>query len=282
MERGNAMKPGIYRPQLSFEGNFTTIPNNWIRNTGLSVKANFLLIYLLTHEVGYNITFSQIEREIELGETAIRNAMEELKDAGWLRTERTTDKRGYNAGLAWFLSEPSDENPTLANPDLANPALEKRGALENNLTKKTTIKEIYTSDFQNFYNSYPRKVGKQAALKAFVKALEIASVDEILSGAIRFAHDPNLPVEQFIPHPATWLNAGRWEDGPLPERQMTPEEREARQLADLERRRERDRKHSEELREQERLARANAEAAPRCEHGRIIAACMPCIKAGKV
>jgi len=115
-----------------------------------------------------------------------------------------------------------------------------------------------------------------------VKALEIASVDEILSGAIRFAHDPNLPIEQFIPHPATWLNAGRWEDGPLPERQVTPEEREARQLTDLERRRERDRRHSEELREQERQARANAQAAPRCEHGRIIAACMPCIKAGKV
>jgi hypothetical protein len=144
-----------------------------------------------------------------------------------------------------------------------------------------SLKPNISSDFQNFYNSYPRKVGKQTALKAFVKALEIASVDEILSGTIRFAHDPNLPVEQFIPHPATWLNAGRWEDGPLPARQMSPEEREAKELAAIARRRELDRKHSEELREADRLARETA-SAPRCEHGRIIAACMPCIKAGKV
>jgi hypothetical protein len=143
-----------------------------------------------------------------------------------------------------------------------------------------SVKPNISSDFQNFYNSYPRKVGKQTAWKAFVKALEIASVDEILSGTIRFAHDPNLPVEQFIPHPATWLNAGRWEDGPLPARQMSPEEREAKELAAIARRRELDRKHSEELREADRLARETA-SAPRCEHGRIIAACMTCIKAGK-
>lgn len=276
------MKPGIYRPKLSFDGNFTTIPNHWIRNTGLSVKANFLLIYLLTHEIGYNITYGQIEREIDLGETAIRNAMEELKQAGWLRTERTTDKRGYNAGLAWFLTEPDLANPDLANPDLANPTLEKRGTLENNLIKKTTNQEIYTSDFENFYNVYPRKVGKQAALKAFAKALTIASVDDILAGALRYGNDPNLPVdENFIPHPATWLNGGRWEDGPLPERKLSPEEREKFELAQIARRRELDRKHAEELREQDRVARENA-SAPRCEHGRIIAACMPCIKAGKI
>jgi hypothetical protein len=32
------------------------------------------------------------------------------------------------------------------------------------------------------------------------------------------AHDPNLPDEQFIPHPATWLNAGGWDDPPFPSR----------------------------------------------------------------
>lgn len=276
------MKPGIYRPKLSFDGNFTTVPNHWIRNTGLSVKANFLLIYLLTHEIGYNITYGQIEREIELGETAIRNAMEELKQAGWLRTERTTDERGYNAGLAWFLTEPNLANPDLANPDLANPTLEKRGTLENNLIKKTTLKEIYSSDFLEFWRIYPRKEGKKTAYRAFLAAQGGEATTTILAGAHRFANDPNLPLDKtFIPHPATWLNGGRWDDEPLPERKLSPEEREKFELAQIARRRELERKHAEELREQDRVARENA-SAPRCEHGRIIAACMPCIKAGKI
>jgi hypothetical protein len=62
---------------------------------------------------------------------------------------------------------------------------------------------------------------------------------------------------------------------------MSPEERETRELAAIARRRELDRKHSQELLEADRLARETADA-PRCEHGRIVAACMPCIRAGKV
>jgi len=277
------MKPGIYRQKLTFEGNFTTIPNKWIRSTGLSVNANFLLVYLLTHEIGYNITFNQIEKEIQLGETAIRTAMNQLKEAGWLETYRTVDDRGYNAGLAWILKDPDaigGQNPNLANPALDEPALDSRGTLENNLTKKTTYREDI-SEFEKFWNVYPRKVAKKSALKAWVACVTKENLDDVVAGAIRFAHDPNLPVEQFVPHPSTWLRSERWLDGPLPERQMSPEEREAKELAAIARRRELDRKHAEEILEVDRLARATADA-PRCEHGKLVVACMPCIRAGKV
>jgi hypothetical protein len=198
------MKPGIYRPKLSVDGNFTTIPNHWIRNTGLSVNANFLLVYLLTHEVGYNITFAQIEREISLGETAIRKAVNQLRDAGWLETQRTTDKRGYNAGLAWILTEPN-----LANPTLANPALEKRGAIENNLIKKTTNKENNNA-FDSFWSVYPRKIAKGAAEKAWVKLNPDADLVATILAAMDSFDWPS--DEKFIPYPATWINARRWED----------------------------------------------------------------------
>jgi hypothetical protein len=145
-----------------------------------------------------------------------------------------------------------------------------------------SVKTDISSNFDLFYNTYPRKKNPLEAKRAFAKALTVASFDEILAGAIRYANDPNLPSDkQFIPHPATWLNKGGWMNGPEPERKMSPEEREAKELAAIARRRELDRKHAEELREADRLARQNA-SAPRCEHGRIIAACMPCIKAGKV
>jgi hypothetical protein len=279
------MKPGIYRQKLNFESNFTIIPNSWIRNTGLSVNANFLLVYLLTHEIGYNITFNQIEREIGLGETAIRTAMNQLKDAGWLETHRTVDERGYNAGLAWILKEPNmplvNENPNLANPDLDNPDLDWQGTIENNKYKKTTNKEILiiqTQHFEKFWNAYPRKVAKKSALKAWLNVVSPDLVDAVIAGAIRFAHDPNLPIEQFVPHPATWLRAERWNDGPLPERVKTPEELRELDLVKARERRDREIQATKDLLASE----PKGESAPRCEHDRIVAACMKCIRAGKV
>ena len=278
------MKPGIYRQKLNFESNFTTIPNAWIRNTGLSVNANFLLVYLLTHEIGYNITFSQIEKEIGLGETAIRTAMNQLKEAGWLETHRTVDDRGYNAGLAWILKEPSvsmSENPNLANPDLDNPDLDSQGTIENNNIKKTINKEILisqTQDFEKFWNAYPRKVAKKTAYKAWLNIVSPDLVDTVIAGAIRFAHDPNLPVEQFVPHPATWLRSERWNDGPLPERVKSPEEIQALKVADAKARRDREIADTKKLIE----SQPKHEAAPRCVHGKIVAACMKCIRAGVV
>jgi len=76
--------------------------------------------------------------------------------------------------------------------------------------------------FEDFWAVYPKTpTGKQAAKRAWDKAVKIASPSFIVEGARRFAADPNLPSkaeEQFIPHASTWLNAGRWEDGPLPPR----------------------------------------------------------------
>ena len=78
--------------------------------------------------------------------------------------------------------------------------------------KKTT--------FDAFWDVYPRKVAKQDAQKSYERALNSATPEEILLGAQKFAADPNR-IPTFTPHPATWLNQGRWSDEPLPPR--TPE-----------------------------------------------------------
>lgn len=73
--------------------------------------------------------------------------------------------------------------------------------------------------FSEFWKYYPRKVRKEAARKAWTAAMrKKADPDAIVAAADRYARDPNLPPENFIPHPATWLNSGAWQDGPLPSR----------------------------------------------------------------
>lgn len=75
----------------------------------------------------------------------------------------------------------------------------------------------HEAEFAEFWAAYPRKAGKQAAVKAWAKARKLADAKRIIEGAHAFAADPNR-VPQYTPHPATWLNAGRWDDEPLPDR----------------------------------------------------------------
>jgi hypothetical protein len=75
----------------------------------------------------------------------------------------------------------------------------------------------YPPAFEAFWDAYPRKVGKKAALAAFNKARKIATVQQICTGAGRYADDPNRE-DTFTAHPTTWLNEGRWDDDPLPDR----------------------------------------------------------------
>lgn len=74
------------------------------------------------------------------------------------------------------------------------------------------------ASFDELWQVYPRRVGKEAARKAFAKASRSADPAVIIEAARVFAADPNLPEKQFVPHPATWLNRGSWEDEPLPQR----------------------------------------------------------------
>lgn len=69
--------------------------------------------------------------------------------------------------------------------------------------------------FDRWWEAYPKKVGKDAAAKAFAKR----KVDESLLVAMLQALAQQRQSEQwlrergrFIPNPATWLNEGRWQD----------------------------------------------------------------------
>lgn len=68
--------------------------------------------------------------------------------------------------------------------------------------------------FDDFWAAYPRKVGKDAARKAWTKAALATSTVQIIEGAKNYAGQREGEDSQFTAHPATWLNAGRWDDEP--------------------------------------------------------------------
>jgi hypothetical protein len=214
------IQPGIFRGKLQFENQFTQIHNAWVRDPNITYKAKGLLTYLLSHEVGYTITIGQIIRESGDGKQSVRSALEELIKAGYLETKRTTDARGYNAGLAYFIKDPA--NPKSDNPTLDNPTLDNQTALENNLTKKTIKQEKPTDTaFDEFWKLYPKKIAKADALKAWNKATKLKTADELLKLTKAYA-EGKLPDATFIPYPASWLNKGLYESVEVAEAKPLP------------------------------------------------------------
>jgi len=100
----------------------------------------------------------------------------------------------------------------LENPKLENPKLENPTALEDNLIKNTNKEENTNTRFEEFWNHYPKKLNKTEAKQAFLKAIKKTKPETIIEGVIAYSKKRDLPEQQFIPYPATWLNKARWEN----------------------------------------------------------------------
>jgi uncharacterized protein YdaU (DUF1376 family) len=77
--------------------------------------------------------------------------------------------------------------------------------------KPITNNQEYIDRFDIFWKQYPRKVARPNAIKAWLK---IKPDDVVLKKMLDAINQQQLPSKeiQFVPHPATWLNAKRWED----------------------------------------------------------------------
>jgi hypothetical protein len=128
-------------------------------------------------------------------------------------------------------------------------------------------KNLYTNTevlFEKFWAEYPRKVDRGAALKAFAKALKHASFEEILTGAIGYANDPNRKPE-FTKYPASWLNAQSWLN------QVTVSD-------ELPKRTERERERTRAIIAETKEAEAKSAPPPKCPHGDNVALCKKCFR----
>lgn len=257
-------QPGVYRPKLSVDRDFTIIPNAWIRNSKLSPSANYLLIYLMTHEIGYEVTFGQMQRETGLGIKGVRSALTELAHKGWLKMERTQRANGQLGPYRYTIIETTVPQSTVAQATVAEgPDNKKINTLENK--DKETL-----AHFAEFWKEYPRKIDKGDALKAFKSALKRTSFKDILAGAIRYAKS-DLPETRFVKYPATWLRADAWENHIEP----SPDSAAAEKARI---RRDREREATQKFLDEQRKLMDEVGPPPVCQHGVLIARCNECIR----
>lgn len=173
-------------------------------------------------------------KKTNLKERAIQGALKRLVEAGYLSRE---DRAGR--GTIWTITPAPNAAPAYPAPrttcapafDDTNPRISCGETVSNRQKKPISAREA--EGFDRFWAVYPRRVGKDAARKALSKALGRITEDDplavILAGVERALpgwDDPN-----FIPHPASWLNAGRWDDEAPAKPVRTPNERPDRLTA---------------------------------------------------
>lgn len=115
-------------------------------------------------------------------------------------------------------TEPKLTKPNQSEPKRPNKEKEEDKEKDNDNDKDEEITaaspptRAKSSDFDLFWQAYPKKVGKEAARKAFSRVK--APLESLLTAVERQKCGNQWTTEngRFIPNPATWLNQGRWED----------------------------------------------------------------------
>jgi len=156
-----------------------------------------------------------------------------ISNESWQTTKTVFISRGFinehNEVLNWdkrqFTSDTSKnrvaayrERKRQVSNDAVTLQVTKSNAVEQNRTEQninTPRINALDESFEKFWIAYPKKKAKDAALKAWKKTKP--SLDEILQAlswqkiSIEWKKDNG----QFIPYPASYLNAGAWKDEPL-------------------------------------------------------------------
>jgi biotin operon repressor len=226
----------IRSPRL--ESNFSVISNSVIRDNRLSYRARGVLLEILSRPDNWRVSGDSLARSGKEGRDAILTALKELRDCGYIRMVKIRKDDGTFETTNYVYDSPQDvvpspENPTTDSveaphpekPTPGKPQLDNQGSLEE-LSKKNLDTN---NEFEIFWKIYPRKVAKRAAEVAFTKAAKHTPVAVILTGAGRYARDPNR-VDAYTAHPATWLNGHRWLDDALPLREKSVDEKKAEEL----------------------------------------------------
>lgn len=122
---------------------YTNIRNAPFDDHSLSFKALGLLCFMLRQPDDWSFSLSWLATKHKDGIDAVRSALNELENAGYVTRERCRSEDGTFDGVAyWVYNEsinPIRENPTRDNPTRDNPTLDNP-TLDNPMKKNPTLK----------------------------------------------------------------------------------------------------------------------------------------------
>lgn len=183
-----------------------------MRDSTLSIPAKALFAYLASFAGASSKAWpsvSLIMKELNMSKDTFYKYIKELRDRGYIEVEKKRKNGKWLSNIYTLVEPPCPKIPDTVKPDTVNQDTNINSPIKSNKDN------IYAQSFDRFYQAYPRKQGKQAAQKAWLKLKpDDTLVETIMDALADHKQQPDWLKDggQFIPYPATWLNGRRWED----------------------------------------------------------------------
>jgi hypothetical protein len=142
---------------------FTIVPNAIFRHEGISQQATGLYCYLFSHKSDQDITINFITNHFKNGRDAVRSAIAELEQLGYLKREQLRQNGkivAYNYILkdAPLTEKPSTEKPSTEKPIQSNTITNISIDNTNNNNKYICTKsENVEKAYQHFVQLFPKR-----------------------------------------------------------------------------------------------------------------------------
>jgi|DEB0MinimDraft_10_1074344.scaffolds.fasta_scaffold13734_5 hypothetical protein len=223
------------------------------KNSKADGRARLVLLAIADHqgEIGAWPSISTLAKMVNSSERSVQRDIQHLQAIGELRVEvqNAPTKTQYKSNLYWVTLPGVTESQS----GVTDSAVRGDTVVVQNLNRTITEPSKAQTEkmFDEFWTSYPRKLDKAKAFRAFRSALKRAKFEDILAGVIVYRNDPKRDPD-FTKYPATWLNNDAWENAAT-----TPEAR-----AGIEARREKELKASNEYLNQMKELEKNSAPPP--------------------
>lgn len=190
---------------------YTVMSNHHLRNRALSLKAKGLLSQMLSLPEDWDYTLQGLARINRESIDAIRQAIRELEQAGYIQRSRERDEKGRLRGADYVIFElpqpvpasvsPTLENPTLENPTQENPTLENPMQLNKDIQKTNLSKKEKSNTDLSSNHSIPILSPNPSPLREETaeperKGTEAADAYSVYEEIIK----DNIEYEHFIKH----------------------------------------------------------------------------------
>lgn len=183
-----------------------------------SVTAKAVLICLADYADENGVAWPSIPTlaaEVQASERTIQRCIRSLEEAGLLTRSERHRKDGGDTSNAYNLAmtpgdivTPPRCHPVTPPVSLVSPA---NGTPIDPITPDGDKARGRQAGFDQFWSAYPSKVGKKAALAAWLRAKDRPPLPDVLAALDRYKRTK--PADREWCNPATWLNQGRWDDG---------------------------------------------------------------------
>ena len=167
---------------------YTVMSNHHLKNRALSLKAKGLLSLMLSLPDDWDYTLQGLAHISLEKVDAIRKAITELENEGYITRTRERDEQGRLRGTEYIIREqPISEKPTLEKPTLDKPT-QAKPTLEN---PTQLNKNIYNKNKSNMYEEIPQsnQSKEETELTEILQNCELKSFEsktaQMLESAVR-------------------------------------------------------------------------------------------------